>query len=108
MYTPVAVRLLGESEFSRDGHCYDVSESGVQFELDEPLPPGTPVEVRLELPGDIDDHQRPVRALANIVWQDQSEPGPTRMAATFTRFSNMADRQRLFARITSGQLVRAA
>jgi hypothetical protein len=108
MYTPVLVDTGGGPEQIRDGHCYDVSEGGVQFELDEPIELGTAVEIKLELPGQIDDPARTVRAFANIVWIDASEPGPVRMAAAFSRFAHASDRERLFGRIVSGQLARAA
>jgi hypothetical protein len=108
MYTPVSLRLGSQTEFTRDGHCYDVSEGGVQFELDHPIDLGTAVEIKFELPGQVDEEARTVRAFANIVWIDDSEPGPVRMAATFTRFAHSGDRERLFSRITSGLLARAA
>ncbi len=106
MYTPVTVRLGARQE--REGHCYDVSEGGVQFELDQPIDLGTAVEIKFEFPGKDDESARTVRAFGNIVWIDDSEPGPVRMAATFTRFAHAVDRERLFTRITSGQLARAA
>ena len=108
MYTPVAVRLGTQTAFARDGHCYDVSEGGVQFELDHPIDLGTAVEIKFELPGDLDEEARTVRAFANIVWRDDSEPGPVRMAAAFTRFAHAGDREKLFSHIISGQLARAA
>ncbi|MFM9995087.1 MAG: PilZ domain-containing protein [Phycisphaerales bacterium] len=112
MYTPIAVRLLSEREFSRLGHAYDVSEGGAQFELDDPIAPGTPVEIRLALPADDgggeDEHTVTVRG--NVVWvsQDADEPGPVRLAAAFQSFEAGADRARLLGVLSSGRYARAA
>lgn len=113
-YTPIAVHTLGEESLAHDGHSYDISEGGVQFELDRAIPVGTPVALRVTLPIDPRDPDsatvagRRVVAFGNVVWLDESEPGPVRMAATFSRFAHQQDRERLFGRLSRRRLLRAA
>jgi hypothetical protein len=113
-YTAIALRLLDEPAFSQFGHTYDLSEGGVQFEVDRALEPGTQVALRIDLPeallsaaGDIGPG-RAVFVFGNIVWMDDSEPGPVRMAVAFTRFARAGDRERLTRTFSSGVLRRAA
>ncbi len=111
MYTPVVVRSLGENATDLHGHAYDVSEGGVRFELDRPIAPGTAVSIQIVLAGD--DRQgvdRGVLVQANVVWVDVDvdEPGPTRMAAAFTKFARAGDRERLLKQLSSGRYARAA
>ncbi len=113
-YTAVAVRLMNEDGFSREGHAYDLSEGGMRFELDMPVAPGTPVAIRIELPGA--EHlavheQRAVFVMANVVWLEQDdleEPGPVRMACVFRNFCKPGDQARLMRRLTSGRFSLAA
>lgn len=100
-YTPVCVRLLSEADYAREGHAYDLSEGGVQFELDDFLAPGTPVVLKIELPNCFgsEEQGREVEVLANVAWADESEPGPVRLAAVFTRFVSSKHHQRLLARL---------
>ena len=108
-FTPVRVRTPGGSF---EGHTYDLSESGVQFELDRAVAPGTSVMIEIELPAPISGSRdlvdRIVGAQADIVWTDESEPGPARMAAVFTRFANEADRTRLWRALSCTGMRRAA
>ena len=93
MYTLVRVRHVGDQRYRWTGHIYDISESGMRFELDVPLPAGTEVEVRGMLPG---VHQTTFNATGRIVrMHDDQEVGPIRMAMTFTSFNHDIDRQRL-------------
>lgn len=111
MYTPVIVRLQGLDGAELHGHAYDVSEGGVRFELDQPVPPGTAVSIRIKLPGlDRNGTDHGVLVLGNVVWAavDDDEPGPVRMAVAFTRFPVARDRERLLAQLTSGRFARAA
>ena len=110
MYTAVTVQVIGEPKTRLSGHCYDISEGGVQFELDNALPNGTPVQLTIELPrsGDASESRGDVRVIGNVVWKDESEPGPVRMAATFSRFTDAQDKDRLFRHISGGHLTRAA
>lgn len=107
MYTHVGVTVNATGE-KLDGHSYDVSEGGVQIELDEVIEAGTPVSMELVLPliGRIRlaDEDRIVRVTGNVVWADDSEPGPVRLAIAFTRFASEADRARLIEQISPRQL----
>ena len=109
-YTPVSLRLLDTERFSLEGHAYDISEGGVMFELDRGVDPGTPVAVQITLPpaaGDVGPG-RSVFVFGNVVWLDDSDPGPVRMAVAFTRFARLGDRERLLRALVNGRLVRAA
>jgi len=111
MYTPVAVQCPDAKNFDNEGHVYDISEGGVRFELDEPLVPGMPVSLRIVLPGgDASSRDQGVLVHASVVWvdDDQDEPGPVRMAASFTRFAHAADREKLMKQLSSGRFARAA
>ena len=94
MYTSVeAIRSVQADGESLLGHIYDVSEGGVRIELDDPLPPGEPLQVKLRLPGET----RGVAAHADVVWvnPEDDDPGPRRMALRFTDFISDDDRDRL-------------
>lgn len=114
MYTFVSLQLDHPEPRTLEGHAYDISEGGVQFELDEPVTPGTPVQITLELPhsfgadGAGDPNPTRVRAFANVVWSDDSEPGPVRLAAVFTRFASLTDEDLLRERLLSARRSRHA
>jgi hypothetical protein len=114
MYTPVAARTLDREDFVFEGHAYDVSEGGIQFELDHPIAPGTPVALQITLPTGPNGHTddigpgRSVFVMGNVVWIDDSEPGPVRHALAITRFVRLGDRERLIKQLTSGRFARAA
>lgn len=120
-YTAIAVRRCSpdvlapaDDDFPCHGHAYDVSEGGMRFEIDEPIEPGTPVAVRLELPGAATlrvVERRPVFVLGNVVWveeEDLDSPGPVRMACVFRTFVQPGDRERLLGRLRSGRYSLAA
>jgi len=112
MYTPISVRLLDQSHRSLDGHAYDISEGGVQFELDHPIDSGTAVAIQIMLPTMAHElgPGRSVFVLANVVWcdQDPDEPGPVRHAAAFTSFARLGDKERLMRGLVQGGYARAA
>ena len=94
MYTLVRVRVPGDEHYRWIGHIYDLSLSGMRFEIDEALAPGTEVEIRAMLPG----HRHTIfRATGQIVRQHDDHPGiaPVRMAMRFDRFHNSIDHYRL-------------
>lgn len=95
MYTPVIVG--GVQETTLEGHGYDISEGGLQLELDRAVAPGTHIEVRVTLPGHwtVSETERTIRALCSVVWVDESEPGPVRMAVEFKAFGSKGDHERL-------------
>jgi len=108
MYSRVVVQPLDEHRTLLEGHAYDLSEGGVQFEIDRPLSPGTRAGLRIELPGAMAFGRsrtpgpasdvgpgRAVFALGTIVWLSDEEFGPPRMAAVFNQFCRAGDRARL-------------
>lgn len=111
-YSLVRIRPLWSPDYTHEGHVYDISEGGVRFEADDPLPPGTAVAMELELPsgaGKADPESRHVYVFGNIIWLNEEDlPGPVRMAAAFTRFALAGDRERLMRRLVSGRYARAA
>ena len=80
-----------------EGHGYDVSLTGMRFELDEALSLGTEVEIQLFPAGDA----QPVRMRGVVVrvFSRDDDPGPRRMAVQFTAFDSPKDRERLARRI---------
>ena len=85
MYTQVRAKLPGAARYTLSGHLYDVSMTGLRFELDEPLPSGQHVHLRVQLPG---SEQAVVRLEGSIVrlHDESNEPGPVRMGARIERF----------------------
>jgi hypothetical protein len=108
MYTTLHVRRTadadGPAEF--DGHVYDISEGGVRFEIDEPLPEGAVIEVEIGLPG----CRRLIEASGKVVRVNAAEddPGPRRMALMFDRFADPASREALRSYLDQRWLERAA
>jgi len=94
-YTLVRVKPVGGDRYRWTGHIYDISLTGMRFELDAPLPPGSEVEVRGMLPG---HHHTTFRATGRVVriHDDQdSDGGPSRMAMTFDKFQTTIDQRKL-------------
>ncbi len=113
MYTEVKVCALDEHRPTYLGHAYDVSEGGVQFELDRAIAPGTTVAMELTFPGSAygahgDEGGNTVVVIGNVVWADDSEPGPVRMAIAITRFAKDVDRERLIRQLSMQRVKRAA
>lgn len=116
MYSRVTMRLLDQDEFPFEGHAYDVSESGLKFEMDSPLEVGTSIILRLDIPLDIhglpptDPRDQYIEVLARVVWIDEEdmEFGPVKMAAEFSRFTRFGERERLIATFCTGRYIRAA
>lgn len=112
-YTPIVVRPLGCEKGRMDGHAYDISEGGVRFELDRPVPAGTVVAMRITLPTPpraAATSPEAVFAFGNVVRLDDEadEPGPVRMAVVFTRFPHAEDKARLLNHLSAGRYARAA
>jgi hypothetical protein len=93
-YTLVRLRRAGKRRYAWTGYAYDISASGMRFELDEFLEAGCDVEVRVTLPGyqhtTFDAAGRVVR-----MHDDADEPGPVRMAMTFGSFPTVDDSRAL-------------
>ena len=51
MYTAVTVRALHTRRDPLDGHALDLSESGMSVQLDDMLPPGSPVTIEFMVAG---------------------------------------------------------
>ena len=83
-----------------EGHAYDVSLTGLRFELDEPLEEGSSVEIELHLPGLLTS----IRSKARVVriFDEDGDHGPRRMAATFQGFHSALDASRLTTHLGSG------
>jgi len=94
MYTLLRVGLVGSGRYLWSGHIYDVSLSGLRFELDTVLEPGTQVEIRGMLPGGT---YTTFRAIGRVVRMDSDaeEPGPATMGLTFESFNSPMDYERL-------------
>jgi hypothetical protein len=111
MYTPVSVRLLDSERFSLEGHAYDISEGGMMFELDRAIEAGTPIAAQITLSehaiGDIGPG-RSIFVFGNVVWADDSDAGPVRLALAFTQFARLGDKERLLRQLGSGRYARAA
>lgn len=98
MYTLVRAKVVGSTKYTWTGHLYDISVTGMRFELDMPIEPGTQIEVRGMLPGK--DHTS-FRATGRVVrlHSDEEELGPAVMGMVFDTFRSPMDHQRLLAYI---------
>ncbi|MEX0887059.1 MAG: PilZ domain-containing protein, partial [Phycisphaeraceae bacterium] len=108
MYTHVRVRAEGEVGFTRAGYIYDVSLSGMRFELDQALAPGTAIEARCMLPGQAHVF---FSVAGRVVRQHDEEDttfGPTRLGMRFEAFHRSTDRMRLEAYLNEAMAVSAA
>ena len=95
MYTLLRLRKTGDKHYNRTGHIYDISMSGMRFELDYSLEPGSQVEVRAMLPGSSQLTFSVRGTVVRIHDDDQPNFGPTRMGLIFDEFGSIADRHRL-------------
>ena len=94
MYTLARVRRLDEPQYRWTGHIYDISLSGMRFEIDEVIEVGSQIEMRAMLPG----HRHTLlRVTGRIVRVHEDEPivAPVRMGMAFEAFANSIDRHRL-------------
>ena len=98
MYTLVRARVAGSSKYTWTGHLYDLSVTGMRFELDMPIATGTEIEVRIMLPGK--DHTS-FRATGKVVrlHSDAEDLGPAIMGLHFDHFRSPMDYHRLLAYI---------
>ena len=83
-YTAVRIRRAGKQRFSLTGHAYDISISGMRFELDEPLESGELVEIEVKFPRKT--NKPPLVTTGRVVrYHDPDEVGPIRMGMAFTQ-----------------------
>lgn len=94
MYTLLRVGLVGAGRYQWSGHIYDVGLSGMRFELDGVLEPGTRIEVRGMLPGGA---YTTFRAIGRVVClhSDAEDQGPATMELAFESFNSPMDYERL-------------
>ncbi|MEM6392612.1 MAG: PilZ domain-containing protein [Planctomycetota bacterium] len=93
-YTLVRVRLPEHATFCMTGHSYDVSLSGMRFELDDRLPVGQTIEMRVMLPGAKTAQFTATAEVVRII-SDRDEVGPVKMAVAFRAFATTLDEYRL-------------
>ena len=100
MYTLVRMRYAGDKRYRWTGYIYDVSLSGLRFEMDDAIMPGSDVEIRAMLPGL--DHVT-FKATGHVVriHDDCDEPGPVRMGLQFDSFPSEGDRDLLLGYLSS-------
>ncbi len=87
-------------EFPLEGHLYDISVTGVRFDLDDPLEEGASVTMEIHLPG----LSKAIRTKGKIVrvYDEDGDAGPKRMAATLGSFHSPEDATRLARVLGSG------
>ena len=94
MYTLIRVRPQGQERYCWTGHIYDISETGIRFELDRALKPGSTIDFRAMLPG-------PYHVTVNLsgkvvrLHDDDELPGPSRMGAEIDQANSPVERQKL-------------
>ncbi|MEM8782025.1 MAG: PilZ domain-containing protein [Planctomycetota bacterium] len=92
MYTLLRAKRPGDEQFRWSGHLYDVSMTGMRFELDEPLKTGEQVQVRAMLPG---TEHITIRVEGRVARMHEDGPGPVRMGLLIERFLGPHDRRKL-------------
>jgi c-di-GMP-binding flagellar brake protein YcgR len=94
MYTLVRVRPRGDGKYCWTGYIYDISSTGMRFELDSAIEAGAEIEIRAMLPG---FPHTTFNATGHVVRRhdDLEERGPIRMGMVFDRFANTNDRRKL-------------
>ena len=107
MYTFIRVRPEGhDGPYRWTGYIYDISSTGMRFELDEPLEPGTAVEVRAMLPGSL---TTTICAIGRVVRLHDDDPyaAPVRMGLAFESFSSSDDHAQLETYLETNQRMAA-
>lgn len=107
MYTLLRARVVGSSRYTWTGHIYDVSLSGIRFELDMPVEVGTELELRGMLPGGEHTTFRVIGKVARL-HSDDDQPGPAVMGLEFESFRSPMDRHRLSQYIDARRASEAA
>jgi len=93
MYTLLRVKQVGDDRYRWMGHIYDISLTGMRFELDRSVPTGADLEVRGMLPG---ERQVTFHATGSVVrLHGDDDRGPIRMGMTFKTFRSSVDRRKL-------------
>ncbi|MEM7577942.1 MAG: PilZ domain-containing protein [Planctomycetota bacterium] len=92
MYTLLRAKRPGDDKYPWAGHLYDVSMTGMRFELDEPLKTGEQIQLRAMLPGS--EHVT-IRVEGRVARMHEDGPGPARMGLLIERFLGPHDRRKL-------------
>ena len=108
MYTLLRARPVGESRYLWTGYIYDISVSGMRFELDQALEPGTEIEVRGMLPAGRHTTFKAIGKIVRVHDDDGSTVGPVRMAMHFDHFIREHEKLRLADFLEHSGLRRAA
>jgi c-di-GMP-binding flagellar brake protein YcgR len=108
MYTLLRARPAGQDRYCWTGYIYDISATGMRFELDQALEPGTEIEVRGMLPAGRHTTFRAAGTVVRIHEDEETRLGPVRMGMRFTSFSREYERERLVDYLASAGLRRAA
>lgn len=95
MYTLLRARHPGDTRYRWTGYIYDISVTGMRFELDEALEPGTEIEVRGMLPAGKHTTFRASGRVVRIHDDEEMRVGPVRMAMNFDAFIRENERERL-------------
>ena len=101
-YTLVRVRPQGKDRIFWTEYIYDISASGMRFALDEPLDPGTQIDLQTMLPG---ARHMPFGPSGRVIrlHDDECEANPTRMGLNFDKFYHHTDRRRLNSYLDTAQ-----
>lgn len=94
-YTLVRVRPEGTENYCWTGYIYDISDSGMRFELDAPVEPGTRLEVRAMLPGNEHTSFDASGMVVRIHDDEDDMHGPVRMGMFFDHFATNTDERKL-------------
>lgn len=108
MYTLLRARPAGGDRYRWTGYIYDISITGMRFELDKALEPGAEIEVRGMLPAGRHTTFRAAGQVVRIHDDDESGIGPIRMAMTFDTFTHERERDRLLDYLHTSGLRSAA
>jgi hypothetical protein len=102
--SPTSTGTITEPKPPQVGHLYDISVSGVRFDLDDPLEEGESVAMAIMLPG----LAEPIWTRGRIVrvYDEDGDAGPRRMAASLRSFDSPDDATRLARILGSGYFSR--
>jgi hypothetical protein len=105
MYSAVEAKPIGGFGPTANGHVYDVSLGGARIELDDPVAPGTDLQLALHLPAE----SKAIRVIGTVtrVFDADDDPICRRAGVRFVSFQDPADEVRL-RRFLGEDAVRAA
>lgn len=101
-YTVLKARPSGDQRYRWTGFIYDISTSGMRFEVDERIEDQTALEVHITLPRRGNTRPTTIQATGRVVRMHDDEPGPVRMGLHFEAFRSESDRKRLAGYVGRG------